>query len=94
MRSAPLLTAHARVLLLVYRDPDMRLQKIASEAGTSERHARRLLTDLEEGGYLTRVPEANRNRHVLHLDTPLQSPLGDVPIGVLLSALLSGKRGA
>ena len=48
------LTNHAHVLLCLVRSPEWRLREVAQAVGVTERAVQRIVTDLEEGGYLTR----------------------------------------
>lgn len=60
------LTHHARVLILIARDPGIRVRDIAGTCGITERTVQGIVADLEEAGYLTHVREGRRNRyHVL-----------------------------
>jgi predicted ArsR family transcriptional regulator len=48
------LTNHAHVLLVVRRDPHVRLRDIAAAVGVTERAVQLILGDLEQAGYLRR----------------------------------------
>lgn len=61
-----LLTSHGRVLLLIARDPDLRLRDIAERARITERSAAGIVHDLEQAGYLTKVRVGRRNRYIVH----------------------------
>ncbi len=87
------LTNHALVLLSVARDPRMRLRDIAESVGITERAAHRIVSELEEAGYLTRYREGNRNHYEIHADLPFRHPSQqDHRIGELLSVLLEKPR--
>ncbi len=87
------LTNHAQVLLCVAQDPRMRLRDIAECVGITERAAHRIVTELEEAGYLTRHRAGNRNHYEVHPDLPLRRPSQeDHRIGELLSVLLKKPR--
>jgi Mn-dependent DtxR family transcriptional regulator len=82
------LTNHAHVLLVIARDPRVRLRDIADEVGITERAAFRIVADLEAEGYLTKRKDGRRNVYTLHRDRPLRHPLErHVPVGALLSLL-------
>src|SRR6476469_7525178 len=66
------LTNHARVLLLVARDPGIRLRDIAASLEITERSAFGIITDLVEAGYVVKEKDGRRNRH--HIQTPLPLP--------------------
>jgi DNA-binding MarR family transcriptional regulator len=55
-----LLTNHANVLLCVTREPDIRLRELAIKVGISERAVKRIVADLEKGGYLERLHTGRR----------------------------------
>jgi DNA-binding IscR family transcriptional regulator len=69
------LTNHAHVLLCVSQNPDVRLRDIAELVGITERAAQRIVTELEEAGYLERVREGRRNSYKLNTEMPLRHPL-------------------
>ncbi|MFE5301866.1 MarR family transcriptional regulator [Streptomyces sp. NPDC056632] len=70
------LTSHARVLLAIARDPDVRLKDLATSCGITERTAQAIVTDLEETGYLTRSrsADARRNHYRINPGTPYRHP--------------------
>ena len=90
-------TDHAHVLLCVARDPDMRLRDLALEVGITERAAQRIVRDLADADYITRLRCGRRNRYTSHLERPLRHRLeahraiGDV-IGILDADADSGVR--
>ncbi|MDX3539953.1 winged helix-turn-helix domain-containing protein [Streptomyces sp. MB09-01] len=57
------LTSHARVLLALWRDPEVRLREVARTCVLTERTVQSIVADLEQEGYLTRVREGRRNRY-------------------------------
>jgi DNA-binding IclR family transcriptional regulator len=69
-----LLTSHGRVLLLIARDPDLRLRDIAERAQITERSAAGIVHDLEQAGYLTKVRVGRRNRYTVHDDLAFRHP--------------------
>ena len=86
------LSNHALALLCVVRTPGMRLRDIAAEVGITERAAHRIMSDLVEGGYLTRHRVGRRNFYEVHPEVPLRHSLvEDCTLGELLSGLL-GRR--
>ena len=54
MENWTLLTNHARVLLAIAGDPEIRLRDIAATLGITERRAHGIVTDLAEAGYVVR----------------------------------------
>ena len=84
------LSNHALALLCVVRTPGMRLRDIAAEVGITERAAHRIMSDLVEGGYLTRHRVGRRNFYEVHPHVPLRHELvSDRTLGDLLSGLLA-----
>ncbi|MEU9148615.1 MarR family winged helix-turn-helix transcriptional regulator [Streptomyces sp. NPDC048349] len=57
------LTSHARVLLALSRNPGARLRDVADTCVLTERTVQSIVSDLEEGGYLTRVRVGRRNHY-------------------------------
>jgi hypothetical protein len=83
------LTNHALALLCVVRTPGMRLRDIAQEVGITERAAHRIMSDLVEGGFLTRHRVGRRNFYEVHPRVPLRHPLiEDRTLGDLLGGLI------
>lgn len=69
------LTNHAHVLLCVADNPNARLRDIAETVGITERAAQRIVTELEESGYLTRSRDGRRNRYSLDAKMPMRHPM-------------------
>ena len=85
------LTNHAHVMVCLRRDPTARIRDLATAVGITERAAQRIVAELEEAGYLTRVREGRRNRYSLHENRTLRHPLeGRSRVGDLLDALAAG----
>lgn len=83
------LSNHALALLCVVRTPGMRLRDIAADVGITERAAHRIMSDLVDGGYLTRHRVGRRNFYEVHPEVPLRHELvSDRTLGELLSGLL------
>ena len=59
------LTNHARVLIMVARDPGIRLRDVAAACDVTERTVQGIVADLEGAGYLTRKRLGRRNRYVV-----------------------------
>lgn len=84
------LTNHARVLLVVDSNPDIRLREIAAAVGISERRAHDIVGDLTTDGYLTKHRAGRRNSYEVQRHRPLDDELTDQrAIGDIL-ALLTG----
>jgi DNA-binding MarR family transcriptional regulator len=84
------LTNHARVLIRLAEDPDIRLRELADAVGITERAAHRIVTDLADAGYVTRTRNGRRNRYAVRYDLPLPDPLArGQSVGDLLEILTS-----
>ena len=84
------LTNHARVLLCVAHDPDIRLRDIGDTVGITERAAHRIVGELADAGYLVRERNGRRNRYTVNSHLPLPDPLArSKRVGDLLQVLAS-----
>ena len=68
------LTNHAQVFLCVASNNHRTAREISEVVGITERAVQRILSDLEEEGYIQRVREGRGNRYSVHLDRPLRHP--------------------
>jgi hypothetical protein len=85
------LSNHGYVLLCIAREPGVRLREVAERVGITERAVQRIVADLEESGYLSRVREGRRNRYEVYADRPLRHPsMARHEVSVLLDLLNSG----
>jgi len=69
------LTNHARVLICVAADPDIRLRELGAAVGITERAAHRIVSELAEAGYVSRTRSGRRNRYTVQDHLPLPDPL-------------------
>lgn len=84
------LTNHARVLLLLARDPELRLRDIAVRLAITERRAISIVSDLAEAGLLVKIRDGRRNRYEIQSHRPLPEPTGEQrTIGDVLDVLAS-----
>ncbi|GMV86289.1 MAG: hypothetical protein AMXMBFR80_21440 [Dehalococcoidia bacterium] len=84
-----LLTNHANVLLCITGEPDIRLRDLAARVNISERAVKRIVADLEKGGYLARERHGRRNHYEVNAAATLNGPVAQgLQLGALLSALL------
>ena len=82
------LTNHARVLLCVAQDPEVRLRDIAATLGVTERTAFGIVADLSSAGYLVKQRNGRRNRYEIQHDLSLPEPTGpERTVGQLLQLL-------
>lgn len=86
------LTNHARSLVLMADDPDIRLRDIAATLGITERNAHSIVTDLAEGGYVVKCKDGRRNRYQIQADLPLGEEIGqERTIGEVLDLLVGAE---
>ena len=85
-------TNHARVLLVIARDPTVRLRDIAATLDITERAAQRIVTELVDEGYLTRKREGRRNSYKVHPKKAMRAPqVRQTEIGQVLEILLANQ---
>lgn len=87
------LSNHAHVLICLARNPGVRLREIADKVGITERSAMRVITQLDEAGYLTRDKQGRRNHYTITLDAMLRHPIeAHCTVGQLLEMVLTRER--
>lgn len=69
------LTNHTHVLFCLAQDPEIRLRDVADRVGITERAVQRIVTELENGGYITRQRQGRRNNYQVHQARPLRHPI-------------------
>lgn len=69
------LSNHAHVLLLIARDPEIRLRDVAEQVGITERAVQRIVANLEAGHYITRERCGRRNHYRVSPELPLRHPV-------------------
>ena len=80
---------HGHVVLQLAKNPDVRLAELASLVGVTERHARAIVNDLREAGYLEVEKIGRRNSYRIIETKPLRhSAEADKTLGDLLSIFL------
>ena len=85
------LTNHAHVLVLLARDPGLRLREVAVGVGITERAVQNIVAELEAGGIIRRERNGRRNRYEIHRATPLRHPVeAHRNVGHILAAILTG----
>ncbi|MBB5085305.1 helix-turn-helix transcriptional regulator [Nonomuraea endophytica] len=85
------LTHHARVLLEIARDPEVRIREVAADIGVTERTVQTVVNDLRDAGYLTRERIGRRNHYKLNPDLHFRHPAeAGMPVGRLID-MFSGR---
>jgi DNA-binding IclR family transcriptional regulator len=82
------LTNHTHILVCLASDPTLRVRDLADRIGITERAAHRILSELADAGYVSRVRVGRRNSYSLNLDHPMRHPLEAArPVRDLVEAL-------
>lgn len=82
------LTNHAQVLVCIAHDPGVLLREISDHVGITERAAHRIVTELDQAGYITRERNGRRNQYTIQSGLPLPDRLLRVKrVGDLLTIL-------
>jgi DNA-binding transcriptional ArsR family regulator len=68
-------TNHGHVLILLAADPALVLREVATRVGITERAVQRIITDLEDAGFLERERIGRRNRYRILGDQCLRHPI-------------------
>jgi len=85
------LTNHGLVLLVIARDPEARERDIAARVGITERSAQRIVADLIDAGYLSRLRSGRRNVYTIHGEVHLpHATTRHQEVGALMATLMSG----
>lgn len=87
MNSWSFLTTHARVLLAIAEDPEIRLRDIASAVGVTERRAHTIVADLTDSGYVTKHRTGRRNRYEIQSQRQVNDDVIELTIGDVLDLL-------
>ena len=90
-----LLSTHARVLVEIARDPDVRIRDLAAQCDMTERAVQRIVADLEQAGYLSHTRVGRRNRYTVNTDQTFRHHAhADYPVGPLLDLLTAPANNA
>lgn len=85
------LTNHTHVLLCLHEDPELTLREVSQRVGITERSVQRILSELEDGGYVTRDRVGLRNRYRFKTNVALRHPIeAHCKIGDLIN-MVEGK---
>ena len=86
------LTNHAHVLLCLVQNPEARMREVAVRVGVTERAVQRIVAELEEVGYLSRMREGRANRYLVHVDLFLRHPVESHCTIAELIGMVTGRR--
>jgi hypothetical protein len=82
------LTNHARVLASIAEDPGTRVRDIAARCRLTERAVQKIISDLEQSGYLTHTRQGRSNVYRIEQGTVLRHPAdAGLTVAGLLDAL-------
>ncbi len=88
------LTNHALVLRHIAHQPLITGRELSGIVGITERSTLRIINDLLQAKYITKLREGRRNRYSINTDIPISAPgLEDVTAESLLKAFGWKKRG-
>ncbi|MDO0924724.1 winged helix-turn-helix domain-containing protein [Streptomyces sp. TG1A-8] len=82
------LTNHARVLAAIAEDPNTRIRDIAAHCRLTERAVQKIISDLEQDGYLSHTRQGRTNTYRIEQGVPLRHP-AEAEAGVTVAELLS-----
>ena len=85
------ITNHGLVLATIARHPQSTAREIGDSVGITERSTHKIINDLEEAGYITKIKVGRNNRYHIHPDVPLKEDYSDSAVGELL-VMLGWKR--
>ena len=86
------LTNHARVMLCIAQDSDVRLRDIATALDITERSAFAIVTQLALAGYVVKEKEGRRNRYHIQAHLPLRESIPrERTIGEVLGLFVDGR---
>lgn len=69
------LTNHFHILLVLSREPTLRISDMSEKIGITQRAVQRILSELTEDGVLSIIKEGRRNRYTIDLNYHLRHPL-------------------
>jgi len=85
------ITNHGLVLAAIAKHSDSTSREVGDTVGITERSAHKIIKDLEQEGYITKIKVGRNNRYKIHPDVPLKDEVSDSTIGELL-VILGYKR--
>ena len=83
------LSSHAHVLVCLAEDPQAKLRDVADRVGVTERTIMRLITQLDQAGFIKRSRRGRGNHYEIVAREPLRHPLeARCSVDTLLRAVL------
>jgi len=82
------LSNHGRVFVYIAKNPRSTTETISREVGLTQRGVQKIITELEDGGYIARHREGRSNYYTIHPELPMRHQLeSDHAVGELLKVL-------
>ena len=82
------ITNHAAVLSLLAKHSRITAREISQEVGITERSVRLIISDLDQGGYISKIREGRGVRYLVDFERPMRRKTQrDVAVSHLLSIL-------
>ncbi len=82
------LSNHGRVFAFIARNPKSTTETISREVGLTQRGVQKIMTELEEAGYIARHKDGRCNFYTIHPELPMRHKLErDHAVGDLLQML-------
>ena len=69
------LSNHAHVMIVLAKDPELRMREVAVQVGITERAVQRIIAELVESGYLEAIRDGRRNHYRIHAQLRLRHPV-------------------
>jgi len=86
------LTNHTHTLLVIWRQPDVRVRDIAEQVRITERAVMRIIRELADAGFISISKQGRENRYEVVGDLHLRHPLEkNRTVGQLLEVLSKGE---
>ena len=63
---------HGHVIVQIAKNPDIKVSELANLVGVTERHARAIVNDLRDAGYLEVTKDGRRNSYRVSREMPLR----------------------
>ncbi|HXY74839.1 MAG TPA: winged helix-turn-helix domain-containing protein [Dehalococcoidales bacterium] len=82
------LSNHGRVFEYIAKAPRSTTEAISRDVGLTQRGVQKIITELEDAGYIARRKEGRNNRYIVHPELPMRHNLErQHAVGDLLQAL-------
>ena len=82
------ITNHTAVLSLLAKHPRITAREVSQEIGITERSVRIIISDLNKGGYISKIREGRGVRYIVDFERPMRHKTQrDVAVNHLLSIL-------